>query len=203
MAKIVDILPDNPDTRVVDLAVRILSNNGIICYPTDTIYGLGIDLKSKKAMQKVAQIKKKPKLPLSFICSDFKMISRYAQVDNFSFRIMKRCLPGPFTFVLPATQKIPNLLLYRQKTVGIRMPECPFCISLVEELGRPVLSTSIPAEEGEVLNDVYEINKRFGDKIDLIIDGGRLDSIPSTVVQILDGNIEILREGKGDISLLY
>jgi tRNA threonylcarbamoyl adenosine modification protein (Sua5/YciO/YrdC/YwlC family) len=203
MAIIKEILLNNPDHRVIDEAVQILKNNGIICYPTDTIYGLGVDLFSKKAMKKVAQLKKKPQLPLSFICSDFQMASQYARVDNFAFKIMKRCLPGPFTFVLPATNKVPDLLLYRQKTVGIRIPDCSFCTQMVKQLNRPVLSTSIPSEEGEILNDVSEIEKRYGHWIDLMIDGGRLDSIPSTVVRILDRGIEILREGKGPIDLIY
>lgn len=200
MAIIREIRFNDPDTRIIKEAVKILKEEGVICYPTDTIYGLGVDLFSKKAMQKVMQLKKSTSLPLSFICSDFSMVSRYAKVDNYAFRILKRSLPGPYTFVLPATNVVPDLLLYRQKTVGIRIPDCPFCIRMVEELGRPVLSTSVPSEKGEILNDVYEINQRYGNFLDLIIDGGRLESIPSTVVKIEGNEVEVLREGKGDLS---
>ncbi|GAB4187942.1 MAG: L-threonylcarbamoyladenylate synthase [Calditrichia bacterium] len=203
MARILEIRPQDPDHRVVSETVRALENGQVVCYPTDTIYGLGVDLLHKKAMKRVEQIKQKSHLPLSFICSDFNMVSQFARVDNATFKIMKRCLPGPFTFVLPATNKAPDFLLFKKKTVGIRIPDYPFCQLLVEELGRPVLSTSVPSGEGEVLNDVMEIDSRLGDQIDLIIDGGRLDSVPSTVVEIVDREITILREGKGNIDLIY
>ena len=203
MAVIKEIYMHDPNHRVINETVKVLSNGGIVCYPTDTIYGLGIDLSQKKAINKVSKLKKKSKLPLSFICHDFSMISEYAQVSNHAFKIMKRCLPGAFTFVLPATRKVPDLMIHRQHTVGIRLPDCKFCVEVVEQLGHPVLSTSIPAEEDEILNDVYEINLRYGNQIDLIIDGGRLFAEPSTVVSLMNGDIEVLREGKGDVSRLY
>ncbi len=203
MGEIRTIYMHNPDVRVIDEAVRVLSKGGIICYPTDTIYGLGVNLADKKAIKKVAAIKGKPGLPLSFICSDFSMVSDYALLSNHAFKIMKRVLPGAFTFVLPATKKVPDLMLYRQHTVGIRMPDCELCLEMVRKLGHPVLSTSVPAEEDEVLNDVHEIDIRYGNQLDLLIDGGHLYSEPSTIVSLIDNEIEILREGKGDISLLY
>jgi len=203
MAAIREIYMHDPDYRVIAETVKVLSGGGIICYPTDTIYGLGIDLSKKKAINKISKMKKKSRLPLSFICHDFSMISEYALISNHAFKIMKRCLPGAFTFVLPATKKVPDLMIHRQHTVGIRLPDCKFCVDVVQQLGHPVLSTSIPAEEDEVLNDVYEIDQRYGNQIDLIVDGGRLFSEPSTVISLLDDEIEILREGKGDVNLLY
>ena len=194
---------EDPNHRVIDEAVKVLSNGGIICYPTDTIYGLGIDLSNKKALKRVSKMKHKPKLPLSFICHDFSMISEYAQISNRAFKIMKRCLPGGFTFVLPATKKVPDLMLYRQHTVGIRIPDCKVCQEIVEALGHPVLSTSVPAEEDEILNNAYDIDMRYGNEIDMIIDGGNLYLEPSTVVSLLNDDIEILRDGKGDVNQLY
>jgi tRNA threonylcarbamoyl adenosine modification protein (Sua5/YciO/YrdC/YwlC family) len=203
-AKIVEIHPEYPNQRTINRAVDILRDNGVISYPTDTIYGLGASLENRSAIERIYQIKKisNHKL-LSFICQDIKDISQYAYISNTNYRIMKRCLPGPFTFVLPATSKVPKKLFQKRRTVGIRIPDSQLCRALVSTLGAPILSTSVPAGPDEVLNDPQEINRRIGDRLDMILDGGILISKPSTIVDLSGSEPEILREGRGDVSLVY
>jgi len=203
-SKVLDIIPENPDQRCIDLAVDELRNGGIICYPTDTVYGLGASIRNKGAIEKISRIKKiaNHKL-LSFICKDLKDISCYAHVSNHAYRIMRRCLPGPFTFILPATNKTPKLLSQKRRTVGIRIPDNTLCQIMVDQLEMPILSTSVPAGPDEILNDPYEIERRIGDKLDLILNGGILVSEPSTVVDLSNNAPVIIREGAGDPGLIY
>jgi tRNA threonylcarbamoyl adenosine modification protein (Sua5/YciO/YrdC/YwlC family) len=203
-AKIVKIYPDSPHQRIVRQAVEILRNGGVISYPTDTIYGLGAAINNKAAIERIYKIKKisNSKL-LSFICKDIKDLSQYAYISNSSYKIMKRCFPGPFTFVLPATSKTPKKLYQKRRTVGIRVPDSELCRVLVEQLGSPILSTSVPAGPDEVLNDPKEIDRRIGDQIELILDGGILISRPSTVVDLTGDEPQVTRAGKGDVSLIY
>ena len=198
------IFSENPHQRFINQAVEILKQGGVICYPTDTIYGLGAAINCKSAIERIYQIKKisNQKL-LSFICKDLSEVAQYAYVTNQDHKILRRCLPGPFTFILPATNKTPKIIFQKRKTVGIRIPKSNLCQSLVELLGLPIISTSVPASPDEILNDPEEIQKRLGSKIDLILDGGILFSIPSTVVDLTDHAPEIIREGAGDISLVY
>ena len=201
---ILKIYPESPHMRVVNQAVNILRNGGIISYPTDTIYGLGASIAMNSAIECIYRIKKiaSNKL-LSFICKDIRDVSQYAQISNRSYKIMKRCLPGAFTFVLPATSKTPKMLFQKRRTVGIRIPKSPLCFLLVEQLGTPIISTSVPAGPNEVLNDPDEIYRRLGDQIDLILDGGILISEPSTVVDLTADDPVIIRSGRGDTSLIY
>ncbi len=203
-SKVIDIRPENPDQRNIDLAVEQLRKGGIVCYPTDTVYGLGASITNKGAIEQISRIKRiaNNKL-LSFICKDLKDIARYAHVSNPSYKIMRRCLPGPFTFVLPATSETPKLLSQKRRTVGIRIPDSKLCQLLVDQLGTPILSTSVPAGPDEILNDPYEIERRMGDKLDLILNGGILVSDPSTVVDLTDYEPKIIREGAGDLGLIY
>ena len=203
MNKIIEIDPDHPSLRIVKKAVKILEAGGVISYPTDTIYGLGASIEIKSAVERIYKIKKifKYKL-LSFICSDIKDISNYAYISNQSYKIMKRCLPGPFTFILPATSKTPKLLNQKRGTVGIRIPKSELCNQMVELLGKPIISTSVPAGADEVLNDPLEIERRMGDQLDLILDGGLIISQPSTIVDLTTDEPSIVRKGKGDISLI-
>jgi tRNA threonylcarbamoyl adenosine modification protein (Sua5/YciO/YrdC/YwlC family) len=203
-SKVVDIIPENPDQRCIDLAVDELRNGGIICYPTDTVYGLGASIKNKGAIEQISRIKRiaNRKL-LSFICKDLKDISCYAHVSNQAYKIMRRCLPGPYTFILPATSETPKRLSQKRRTVGIRIPDNILCRLLVDQLGTPILSTSVPAGPDEILNDPYEIERRIGENLDLILNGGILVSEPSTVVDLTNHEPVIIREGAGDPALIY
>ena len=203
-SKVIDIIPGNPDQRYIDLAVNNLRNGGILCYPTDTVYGLGASIKNKGAIEKISKLKKisNSKL-LSFICKDLKDISYYAHVSNHAYKIMRRCLPGPYTFILPATSETPKVLSQKRRTVGIRIPDSRLCQILVDQLEVPILSTSVPAGPDEILNDPYEIERRMGDKLDLILNGGILLSEPSTVVDLSGYEPIVIREGAGDLGLIY
>ena len=203
-SKVFDIIPENPDQRCIDLAVNELRNGGIICYPTDTVYGLGASIKNKRAIEQISRIKRiaNRKL-LSFICKDLKEISCYAHVSNQAYKIMRRSLPGPYTFILPATSETPKRLSQKRRTVGIRIPDNILCRLLVDELGTPILSTSVPAGPDEILNDPNEIERRVGENLDLILNGGILVSEPSTVVDLTNHEPVIIREGAGDPALIY
>jgi tRNA threonylcarbamoyl adenosine modification protein (Sua5/YciO/YrdC/YwlC family) len=202
--EILKIYPNEPHQRVINKAVEILIKGGIISYPTDTIYGLGASIVSKYALDRIYRIKKisNNKL-LSFICKDMKDLAQYAYISNTNYKIMRRCLPGPYTFILPATSKTPKTLYQKRRTVGIRVPDSELCRMLVHSLGTPIVSTSVPAGLDEVLNDPLEIDRRIGTQLDLILDGGILISKPSTVVDLTEDAPFIVREGRGDISLIY
>ena len=193
------INPSNPQKRLIDKAVEILKDGGIIAYPTDTIYGFGCDMYNKKAIQRIYQIKKRdPQKPFSFICSDLKNISLYAQVTNQAYKIMKRCLPGPYTFILLGTKLVPKIMVTKRKTVGIRVPNNNICLALVKTLGHPIISTSVGLSGGEVFSDPSLIEETFGSQIDVAIDGGHLANQPSTIISLIDDDVEVIREGLGE-----
>jgi tRNA threonylcarbamoyl adenosine modification protein (Sua5/YciO/YrdC/YwlC family) len=193
----------NPQTRLIRKAVEIMRDGGVIIYPTDTVYGLGCALFNKKGIDKIYEIKRRNrKQPLSFVCADLKDISRYARVSDFAYKTMKRLLPGPYTFILEASRLVPKIILPKRLTTGIRVPDNQICLSLVRELGQPIISTSVTTEDGEVLSDPSEIKEKFGKRVDLIIDGGILASEPSSVISLVDDIIEIIRVGNGDVSTL-
>lgn len=192
----------NPQMRLIRKAVEILDRGGLVIYPTDTVYGLGCDLFNKRGIEKIYEIKRsKRKQPLSFICADLKEISRYAVVSDFAYKTMKRCLPGPYTFILEASRMVPKIILPKRLTTGIRVPDNPICLALTAELGRPIISTSVEGGPDEVLSDPQEIYKKFGYCVDLVIDGGIIPPEASTVISIIDDQVEIIRAGKGDLSL--
>lgn len=198
---ILEINPHNPQKRLIRRAVEILRNGGVIAYPTDTYYGIGCDIFNKNAIARVYQLKRRPKYkPFSFICSDFKNISQYAQVSNYAFKTMKRLLPGPYTFILEGSRLVPKIMLTKRKTAGIRVPDHAICLAIVRELGHPVLSTSATGPDGIVLESLIEIEERLGPALDLIIDGGPVPSKPSSIVSLIDDYPEIIREGQGDVS---
>ncbi len=203
MAMLLEINPYNPQARLIAQVIEVLRKGGVICYPTDTMYGIGCDIFNQKAVKRVYQIKKRPKhKPFSFMCSDLKNISEYSHVGNTAYRLMRKCLPGPYTFVLPGTKLVPRIMLTKQKTVGIRVPDHAISLALVEGLGNPILNTSAVLESGGRLPlDGYDVNDLFCNQVDLIIDGGQIVPAPSTVVSLIDDRPEILREGKGDVSL--
>lgn len=194
------INPDNPQMRLIRQVVEQLRQDGVICYPTDTGYGIGCDIFNQKAVKRIYQIKQRPKdKPFSFMCADLKDLSRYCYVSNTAYRLMKKNLPGAYTFILPTMKIVPKILTTRQKTVGIRVPDNEICRALIEELGNPILTTSVATiDAGKTLTEVYEIEERLGNQLDLIIDGGPVYPAPSTIISLLDDEIEILRQGKGD-----
>lgn len=193
------INPANPQKRLIDKTVEVLKEGGVIAYPTDTIYGFGCDMYNKKAIQRIYQIKKRDlKKPFSFICSDLKNISLYAQVTNQAYKIMKRWLPGPYTFILLGTKLVPKTMLTKRKTVGIRVPNNNISLALVRGLGNPIISTSVGFSGGDILSDPSLIAETFGSQIDLTIDGGILANRPSTIISLIDDKVEVIREGLGE-----
>ncbi len=189
----------NPQVRLIRKAVEVLHEGGIVAYPTDTAYGMGCDLFNKRSIEKVYDLKKRSKSqPFSFICADLSDISNYAVVTNYSYKIMKRLLPGPYTFILGASRLVPKILLPKRKEVGIRIPDNNICLALVREFGSPIISTTVKSRSDEIITDPDIIEEEFGNRIDLIIDGGILPPELSTVVNLTDDTAEIVRTGKGD-----
>lgn len=198
------IFTENPQPRLIKQAVSVLLAGGVIVYPTDTIYGLGIDLFNKQAMEKVLHIKKASNHKLlSFICADIKDASEWAVVPNEAYRVMRRVLPGPYTFILKSSRKTPKLLLHKRKTVGIRIPDSVTAQGICGELGHPILSTSVPLGADGYYTDPLEIAEKFHNEIDLILDAGVMFNQPSTIVDFSGDEPEIIREGLGDIDALY
>ena len=206
MAKMIKLYEENPNPKQISEAVKVLKNDGLIIYPTDTVYGLGCDITSTKALTRIAQIKgiKLEKANWSFICEDLSNLSDYVrQIDTSTFKILKRCLPGPYTFILPGNNQLPTVFK-KKKTVGIRVPDNQICHDLVAALGNPIVSTSIHDEDEiiEYTTDPELILEKWDNLVDLVIDGGYGDNIPSTVIDLSSDEPEILREGKGDIELI-
>ncbi len=194
------INPKNPQPRLIQRVVQILKDGGTIAYPTDTYYGMGCDIMNKKAIGKMYRLKQRSqKKPFSFICSDLKDISQYAKVSNYAYKTMKRLLPGPYTFILEGSKLVPKIMLTRRRTAGIRVPDHPICLALVKELGHPVISTTATLAEGQVLSDASLIHEILGSQIDLVIDGGPVPGMPSSVVALIDDMPEIIRVGLGDV----
>lgn len=199
-----NIHPLNPQIRIIHRAAKILSEGGIIIYPTDTVYGIGCDITKKLAIERITKIKSRSqKKPFSFICSGLKHVSQYASITNFAYPILKRFLPGPYTFILPASQKVPKLLINKQKTVGIRIPDHSVALELVRELGNPILSTSANRKDERVIGHPDELIRIFGNVVDMILECGMLSDSPSSIISLLDDKIEVLREGAGDVRLFY
>lgn len=199
----IKLFEDNPNARDILKVVEVLKNGGVIVYPTDTIYAIGCDINNVKAVQRVCQLKgiKPEKANFSMICRDLSNIAAYAKVSNEVFKVMKHNLPGPFTFVLPATSKLPNVMMNKRKSIGIRIPDNFIVMSIVEELGNPLLTTSVKAEDDivEYLTDPELINELYEKKVDLVIDGGYGQNVASTVVDCTGDNIEIIRQGIGEL----
>jgi len=192
----------NPQQRLIRNVVEVLQEGGVIVYPTDTIYGLGCDLFNPEAIRKIHRLKKlDAKKPLSFICSDLKDISRYAYVSNYAYKMMKRLLPGPYTFILKATKMVPKIALTKQNTVGIRIPDNKICLALAKELGHPIISTSVYKPDEGLYNDPAEIDERYGKQLDRVIDGGLIVAEHSSIIDLTDEAPKVIRQGKGDVSL--
>ncbi len=208
MAELLKIYPENPDPRKIAEVVNVLSKGGVIIYPTDTVYGLGCDIFNPKALERVKQIKgiKGKNLNLSFICYDLSHLSEYTRrVTTPIFKIMKKGLPGPYTFLLEASTKVPKILNANKKTVGIRVPDNNIPREIVRELGNPIITTSIH-DEDEILEystDPELIHEKFDQQVDIVIDGGYGNIEASTVVDCTSGEPELVREGLGDFEDLF
>jgi len=197
-----ELHPENPQLRYINKAVDTLKKGGIIIYPTDTVYGIGCDIFNKPALDRVRTIKNDPDIKLlSFICPSFRNISSYAKVSDYAYRTMKHLLPGPYTFILPAAKQVPKKLWTKRKTVGIRIPDHNVTLKIVEELGNPIVSTSVTDRNGNVLSDPNEIKAIFNNQVDLILASGNLSGKPSSVIDLSNDEPEVIREGAGDVSL--
>ena len=205
MAEFIKIYPENPNPRAIQQVVDCLKRGGLIIYPTDTVYGLGCDFTNIKALERVAKLKgvKLEKSNFSFVCEDLSNLSDYAkQIDNSAFKILKRALPGPYTFILPGAKTLPNPFKKR-KTVGIRVPDNSIAIAIVNALGNPIVSTSIRDDDDiiEYTTDPELILEKWDDKVDLVIDGGYGDNEASTIVDLSENPPLIVREGKGSLEI--
>lgn len=203
-ADVIEIFPDNPDERKIQLVVDCLKNGGLIIYPTDTVYSMGCDSKNLKAVERLCKLKK-VKLnqnKFSIVCSDLRDISIYAKVSNVAFRQMKRLLPGPYTIILPSTNDLPKVIQTNRKTIGIRVPDHKIPKMIIEKLGNPIITTSLKDDIDDIIeypNEVEVIYEQNQDKVDMIIDGGWCGIIPSTVLDCTgNGSIELVREGLGE-----
>ena len=199
---LIQIHPDNPQPRLIKQMIECLKDGGVIIYPTDTIYGLGCDINQHKAIERICKIKNidPQKAQLSFICRDLSHLSDYTKtIDTPLYRLLKSYLPGPYTFILPASKQVPKILQSKKSTVGIRVPDNIICQQILDELGNPILSASLPGDLVEEYTDPEVINENFGDKVDFVIDGGIGSMVPSTVVDCTTDKWAIIRQGQGEI----
>jgi tRNA threonylcarbamoyl adenosine modification protein (Sua5/YciO/YrdC/YwlC family) len=201
---LIKVYPENPNPKTIEQIVEVLKKGGLIIYPTDTVYGLGCDITNQKAIEKICRMRgiKPEKANFSFICSDLRHISDYIKpIDTTIFRVLKKALPGPFTFIFNANNNVPKLLSSNKKTVGIRVPDNSIARAIVEALGNPIISASIKDDDEliEYSTDPELIYEKYEDQVDLVIDGGFGGNEASTVVDCTTGDFEIIRAGKGDI----
>lgn len=206
MAELIKLYEENPNPKQVEKVVDVLRKGGLVIYPTDTVYGLGCDITNSKALQRLARIKgvKLEKANWSFICADLSNLSDYVrQIDSSTFKILKRCLPGPYTFILPGNNNLPKDFK-KKKTVGIRVPDNNIARALVAGLGNPIVSTSIRDEDDilEYTTDPELIHEKWDNLVDVVIDGGYGDNVASTVIDLSSGEPEVVREGKGSLDIL-
>jgi len=202
LSMLININQQNPQLRLIHQVVEILKKGGIVVYPTDTYYGMGCDIMNKKAIEKIYQLKQRNKsIPFSFICSGLKNISDYAKVSNYAYKTMKRLLPGPYTFILEGSRLVPKIMLTKRKTAGIRVPDNPICLALVNELENPLLTTSATMPDGTIFHDASLIHDFFGNRVDAVVDGSIVPGQPSSVISLIDDIPEVIRKGIGDVSL--
>jgi tRNA threonylcarbamoyl adenosine modification protein (Sua5/YciO/YrdC/YwlC family) len=199
----VEIDPHNIDERKIKQAVKVLQDGGVLIYPTDTVYGIGCDITQQKAVEKVCRIRRldPERAMLAMICKDMSQVSEYvAQMDTSLFRLLKKYLPGAFTFILKADGSVPKLFKNRKKTVGVRIPDNKIILRIVEELGRPILTTSLKSDDEilEYFTEPYEIYQDFENQVDMVIDGGMGGNVPSTLVDCTGDYPEVIRHGAGE-----
>lgn len=198
---LLSIHPENPQQRLIKQVVECLKDGGIIIYPTDTIYGLGCDIHHPKAIERICQIKNidPKKAQLSFICKDLSHLSDYTKsIDTPLYRVLKNCLPGPFTFILPASKQVPKILKSKKETIGLRVPDNIICQAILEEIGTPILSASLPGQMVEEYTDPEMIYETFAKRVDFVIDGGPGGIVPSTIVDCTTDEWIVTREGLGE-----
>jgi tRNA threonylcarbamoyl adenosine modification protein (Sua5/YciO/YrdC/YwlC family) len=199
------IHPDNPELKKILQVVEVLKEGGIVIYPTDTIYGMGCDIHNQRAVERICKIKNinPHKNNLSFICHDMSHIAEYAKVDTAVYKVMKKALPGAFTFILPPSHKLPKIMHNNKKTVGIRIPDHNIPRQIVQELGNPIITTTLKEDTDliEYSTDPELIYEKYKHLVDIVIDGGYGSFTPSTVIDCSEGEFNVLREGAGDISL--
>ena len=201
---LLNINPINPQQRLIRQVVDVLKNEGIIIYPTDTVYGLGCSIFSKKAMKRLYQIKKvNQKKPLTFICSNQTELQEYTQgIPADIFKLLRRKLPGPYTFVFKASKIVPKMMLSPRKTVGLRWPDHPIANEIVNAFGNPILSSSLRISEEELYEDPRDIHENYKKQVDLIVDGGPIFAENSTIIDFSSGGANISRMGKGSVEWL-
>ena len=200
---IIKINPVNPQQRLIRKVVGVVKDGGVIAYPTDTIYGLGCDLYQKEAIKRIHHLKRHNKNKrLSIICAGLTDISNYAHVPDYAYRIMRKLIPGPYTFILEATKLVPRIMFTNQKTVGIRVPDNEISLALVRELEHPIITTSVTKPDESLYNNPEEIAPMFGKALDLVIDGGTIVAEHSSIVDFTGDHSRILRVGKGDVSFI-
>ncbi len=201
MALLLHIHPDNPNERHIKTVAQCLLDGGIIIYPTDTIYGLGCDIFNHKAVERIARLKNidPAKAQLSFVCNDLSDLSRYTKsIDTPLYRLLKTYLPGPYTFILPASKEVPKILQSKKSTIGLRVPDNKTVQAIIEQLGHPILSTSLPGEMVEEYTDPELMFENFERQVDIVIDGGIGGMIPSTVIDCTKEPYEVVRMGLGE-----
>lgn len=197
-----ELHPVTPQKRYISKAIDILRSGGVIIYPTDTVYGIGCDIFNKEALERIYWIKNEVGTKLfSFICPDLKDITKYAKVSNYAYKWMKKLLPGPYTFILPAAKEVPKKLWTKRKTVGIRIPNNEVAITLTKELAHPIISTSVTNRKGEILYEPLEIRSVFNTQVDLMLADGALHGIPSSIIDLSGDEAVVIREGAGDTNM--
>ena len=205
MARLVEIHPTNPQPRLIAEVVATIRNGGLIAYPTDSSYAFGCHIGDKRAMDRIRRIRETDKKHnFTLVCTDLSEISLYAKVDNWAYRLLKSLTPGPYTFILQATREVPKRLQNpNRRTIGLRVPDHQIVRDMLKSLGEPIMSSTLLLPGDDLpLTDVYEIEERIGNQIEMIVDGGRTGVEPTTVIDLSGGTVEVLRRGRGDVSSL-
>ena len=204
MSQYFEIHPDNPQQRLIHQAVKIINDGGVVVYPTDSCYALGCHIGNKAAMERIQRIRDlDERHNFTLMCRDLSDIATYAKVDNIAYRLIKGITPGPYTFILKATHEVPRRLQPKRKTIGVRIPDNNICRALLEELGQPLMSTTlIMPDDDMAMTDPYQIRVFLEHMVDLVIDGGFSGLEPTTVIDLTEGHPEVLRKGLGDVSWL-
>jgi tRNA threonylcarbamoyl adenosine modification protein (Sua5/YciO/YrdC/YwlC family) len=205
VARLIEVHPDNPQPRRVAEIVETIREGGLIAYPTDSSYAFGCHIGDKRAMDRIRRIRRTDKNHnFTLVCSDLSEISTYARVDNWAYRMVKAMTPGPYTFILPATREVPKRLQHpKRRTIGLRVPDHPLVRAVLDALGEPIMSSTLLLPGDELpLTDPHEIEERIGHEVDLIIDAGPTGIEPTSVIDLSDDRVEVLRVGRGDVSAL-
>jgi tRNA threonylcarbamoyl adenosine modification protein (Sua5/YciO/YrdC/YwlC family) len=198
---LLEINSENPQPRLVGRVVELLISGGIVAYPTDTTYGIGCSIFNKRGIERIYILKQREKKkPFSFVCSEISEVAKYAKVSNYAFKILKRYLPGPYTFVLSASSIVPDLLVTKQKSVGIRIPANKICMEIVKGLGHPIITTSANISGEEPIGDPEEVDRRLGKQLDIVVNGGVMSAEVSSVISLINDVPVVLRKGVGDVS---